>query len=241
MATMPSRAHTLIPALNSILPQVDRLFLFFDKTDSVPDWVRTRPKIIPLLPAHCGEFGSDGKFLGAVLLDGPCLYFCFDDDILYPPGYVELLASGLERHDFRALVGIHATRFCAPHRSYRQDREVLHFGASLRSDLLADEVGAGTLAYHSGHVRIDPRSWPYHTMGDLMIAIEGARQAVPRIALRRPLNFVTPLEEVQEDSLFRRLLDDDSLESSVMQAGFREYPQGWTRYEAGDIAGSSVA
>lgn len=228
MATMPSRAHTLAVALDSILPQVDRLFLFFDKHDRVPDFAASRPKIVPLLPAQHGQVGADGKLLGACLLGSPCLYFCFDDDICYPPGYVELLASGLERHRFRALVGIHATRFVAPHLSYRQHRQVLHFAAPLTTDVLADELGSGTLAFHSGRFRIDPRAWRHHTLSDLMIAIEAVRLGLPRIALRRPVGFVRPLEEVQHDSLFRQLLQDDSLETSIMRRVLEEFPGSWT-------------
>lgn len=228
MATMPTRAHTLAIALDSILPQVDRLFLYFDKHERVPDFVAGRPKIVPLLPAQYGPIGGDGKLLGALLMGSPCLYFCFDDDIFYPLGYVELLASGLERHRFGALVGIHATRFVAPHLSYRRHRQVLHFSAPLASDVPVDEIGAGTLAFHSGRFRVDPRAWRYHTMGDLMVAIEGVRRGLPRIALRRPARFVMPLEEVQHDSLFRKLLQDDSLETAIMRRVLDEFPGGWT-------------
>ena len=169
MATMPSRAHTLGTALDSILPQVDRLYVYFDRHDRVPDFVAEQPKIVPLLPARHGELGADGKFLGVGLVGSPCLYFCFDDDIRYPLGYVEILASGLERHRFLALVGMHATRFIAPHQSYRHHRQVLHFAAPLDVDHLADEIGAGTLAFHSGHFSVDPRHWRYHTMSDLIL------------------------------------------------------------------------
>jgi len=51
MATMPSRAHTFRLALSHILPQVDRLFVFFDQHDSVPQEFAEHPKIIGLLPS----------------------------------------------------------------------------------------------------------------------------------------------------------------------------------------------
>jgi hypothetical protein len=65
-------------------------------------------------------------------------------------------------------------------------------------------------------------------MGDLMAAIEGVRRGMPRIALRRPLGFVMALEEVQHDSLFRQLLQDDSVETSVMRHALAEFPGSWT-------------
>jgi len=228
MATMPTRAHTFPIALESIIPQLDRLFVYFDKHESVPPSLPKSEKIVPLLPSEHGELAGDGKFLGVQLFGSPCLYFSFDDDIRYPPGYVELLASGGERHLFRAVVGVHASRFVAPHRSYRHDRRVVHFSAPLEIDYIVDELGSGTLAFHTGRFPVDPRTWRYHNMADLMIGIEGARRGLARIALRRPKDFVAPLEQGQPDSYFRRLLADDSVETAIMRHVLQEFPASWT-------------
>jgi len=39
--------------------------------------------------------------MGLKLNGEPCLYFCFDDDILYPPDYVERMATALYRYSYR--------------------------------------------------------------------------------------------------------------------------------------------
>jgi hypothetical protein len=227
MATMPSRAHTFRKALASILPQVDRLFVFLDKHDEVPEFVSRYKQIVPLLPGEFGALGSDGKFLGTRLHSEPCLYFTFDDDILYPPGYVELLASALERHHFGAMLGFHALRFKPPHLSYREDRHVLHFTAPLIVDEPADELGSDPLAFHTGRFNFDVGTWPHHTMSDLLLAIEAVRKGLPRFAVRRPANFVKPLEELQPDSLFQSLKKDDAAETAIMTAALAEFPGGW--------------
>lgn len=215
-------------ALQSIIPQIDRLFIFLDKYDSIPQFLPASEKIVPLLPAQHGQLGGDGKFVGARLFASPCLYFCFDDDIRYPFGYVELLASGLERHYFRALVGLHASRFIAPHLSYYRDRRILHFSSPLGLDTLADEIGTGTLAFHSGHFPIDPSMWRFHTMADLMVGVEGVRRGMARIAIRRPKDFVTSLERDQLDSLHYQVATDDSRETAIMQSVLRNFPASWT-------------
>jgi hypothetical protein len=227
IATMPSRARTFRIALETILPQVDRLYVYFDKHGEVPAFVRGNPQIVPLLPADHGDLGADGKLLGARLHGEPCLYFAFDDDILYPPAYVELLASAIERHHFGAILGFHALRFRPPCLSYRADRGVLHFVAPLTADNPVDELGSGTLGFHTGRFNVDVTTWPYHTMTDLLLAIEAVRQGVPRLAVRRPAGFVKPLEEVQEDSLFRALQKDDTRETGIMRAAFAEFPGSW--------------
>ena len=232
IATMPSRTHTFTRALDSILPQVDRLFVFFDKTTAVPAAWLGHPKIEALLPARYGELGGGGKFLGAELQAGPCLYFCFDDDIRYPPTYVERLTHALRRHFMRAVVGVHGVYFQAPHLSYRQHRRIYHLASELSADVCVDALGTGTIAFHTGRFRFDPRRWPHVNMDDLMIAIEAVKQQLPRVCIRRPQGFLQPLEENQADSIFERLVADDRHETAIMRAALDAWPDVWHRWPA---------
>src|SRR5579871_4568458 len=75
MATMPGRVHTFRQAVDTILPQVDRLFIFFDKFERVPADLVADPKIVPLLASTHGNVGARGKFLALEIDAGPCLYF----------------------------------------------------------------------------------------------------------------------------------------------------------------------
>jgi hypothetical protein len=230
IATMPSRAHTLPTALASILPQVDRLYVFFDKLAAVPDGFVNQPKIVPLLPAQHGNVAGSGKFLGAALNPDPCLYFCFDDDLLYPPNYVEVLARALGRNYLRALVGVHGAFFQPPYRSYRTDRKIFHFSGALVIDCHADLLGTGTMAFYSGSFRADVRSWPHHDMDDLMVAIEAVKQGLPRVLIRRPQGFLRQLEATQTDSLYQQMTRDDSRHSKIMREALEAYPLLWHRW-----------
>jgi hypothetical protein len=244
IATMPSRTHTFAKALPSILPQVDRLFVFFDKFAAVPEAFVGHPKIEPLLPAQFGALAGGGKFLGMELHDGPCLYFCFDDDILYPPNHVEVMTRALRRHYMRAIVGLHGVFFQAPHLSYRKHRGIHHFGARLDADVCVDALGTGTIAFHTGIFRFDQRQWPFVNMDDLMIAIEAVKRGIPRVCIRRPRGFLQSLEENQEDSVWRRLLTDDRHETEIMRAALEAYPDAWHRWEidtAPSDSGSTAA
>ncbi|MFB2532214.1 hypothetical protein ACEYYA_08600 [Paracoccus sp. p3-h83] len=85
MATFPSR-HELCPtAVNSILPQVDRLFLVLNQYEAMPDWARDE-KITAVIPDR--DLKDVGKFYFTP--DPDDLVFFVDDDILYPADYVAL-------------------------------------------------------------------------------------------------------------------------------------------------------
>jgi hypothetical protein len=236
MATMPSRAHTIGTVLASILPQLDRLFIYFDGYEAVPHAFTSESKIVPLAPARFGNLAGSGKFLGARLHHDPCLYFCFDDDILYPPDYVEVLTRALYRHRLRAAVGFHAATLRPPFRSYAQDRDIVHFSCGCRNDSHVDMLGTGTMAFHTGHFRFDPDKWRFKDMCDLMTAIEATRQSVPRISIRRPVNYLVPLEQNQIDSTAARLGEDDSRQSEVMREALRSWALSWH-----DVPGEEIA
>ncbi len=228
MATMPSRAQSLRKALPSIVAQVERLYLYLDQYDHVPADIAAQSKIVPLLRRE-GErpMGTSGKFLGLKAVSSPCLYFCFDDDILYPSSYVDRLAGALHRHRYQAVVGVHATVFQPPIQSYARDRRILNFKNRLDFDCMVDELGTGTIAFHSRCISLDPERWAHLNMADLMLTIEAMRQDVPLVAVRRPRGALQDIAETQEDSLYQKVLQDDRLETGLIRTTMSHYPGRW--------------
>lgn len=227
MATMPTREETFREVIVRILPQLEKLYVYFDKFDSIPEYVSQFPRIVPLLPQDHGHVQGDGKFVGCKFIKQPSLYFCFDDDILYPLGYVEIMASALERHDFGIIAGFHGARFVPPYESYIRDKSVLHFGGGSKSDIQVDVVGTGTMAFHTDVFSLDPTKWQSHKMADLLVAIEAAGKGVPRMLVRRAAGTLRPLKENQDDSLYRQLLNDDSEETRIMREVIAAHPEWW--------------
>jgi hypothetical protein len=228
MATMPSRIESLRLALPHILPQVDFLYLYLDKYEEIPEELKNNAKILPLLPAKgARNLGGAGKFMGLKLENEPCLYFCFDDDIVYHDGYVEHLATALKRYHYQALVGLHGCIYKFPATSYTKDRTVIHFGKSLTVDVVVDELGTGTLAFHSRSIQIDSEQWSHTNMSDLTIMIEAIQQKVLRICIRRENTLMTPIAENQPDSLYLQSLRDDTIQSRRLHDAQKEYADYW--------------
>jgi hypothetical protein len=230
MATMPSRSQSLRDALPAILPQVERLYLYLDQYDHVPADLAADARIVPLLRRD-GErpMGTSGKLLGLRALSTPCLYFCFDDDIRYPAGYVDRMAAALHRHRYRAVVGVHARVFRPPIRSYIRDGRILNFKDRLDIDCVVDELGSGTIAFHSRCIRLDPERWEFLNILDLMLTIEAMNQDVQLVAVNRPAGFMQAIAENQDDSLYREVLHDDSLQTRLLRSTMAHYPGRWNQ------------
>jgi len=228
MATMPTRLASCRQALPSILAQIDRLYLHLDKYEEVPPEFAAEPKIVPLLPQK-GErsLGDSGKLLGLKAFPEPCLYFCFDDDLFYPEHYVDHMVAALRRHRFEVVVGLHAAVYHATIESYVRSRQDHHYAHDLLHDIVVDELGTGTVAFHSRCLDLDPRQWAYANMTDLVMAIEAVRQGVARIAVRRPPHFLRPIERRQADSIYLQTLADDSVQTQLLKAAMAHYPGRW--------------
>lgn len=228
MASMPSRIESLRIALPGILAQVDRLYLYLDQCQLVPPEFASDSRIVPLLPRdEDSSLRGAGKFFGLSQFSAPCLYFCFDDDIAYPAGYVDHLAAALARHRFRALIGLHGAVYAMPLASYVRDRTVLHFGQGLRFDVVVDELGTGALAFHSECISIDLARWHHPNMADLSLMLAAVQQGVPRICIRRAANYLQPISENQPDSIYIRSLADDTTQTRLLQAAMSARPDHW--------------
>jgi len=210
MATMPSRAEVFPTAFQSIIGQVDRLYLYLDGFDAIPELVRDNPKVVSILSRDEPDLGCDGKFLGVHREPEPCFYAGVDDDILYPPDFTERLSRELIDLRRRAVVGVHACRLHQEIGSYLNDRDVFDFRAAVRERVEVDAIGTGTLMFDTGFLKPNPRRWTQKNITDLQLAIEAAKNKVPMYRLATKAKFLRALDSRQDDSLYTELRNDDT-------------------------------
>lgn len=84
LATFPPRAGILMQAVQSILPQVDKLCICLNGYDHIPAELADLAKVEVMIPDI--DLKDAGKFAFPVAADD--FVFTIDDDIRYPPDYV---------------------------------------------------------------------------------------------------------------------------------------------------------
>jgi len=214
MATMPSRAATFPAAFRSIVHQVDRLYLYLDGHQEVPEAARNDTRVIPIFSRDEPKLGGAGKFLVLIRELEPCLYVGADDDIIYPPNYVAQLYARIKAHGSRVVVGVHGSVLHRPWASYVRDRKVFNFYDSLECEQAVDTLGTGTMMFDTAVLRFDVRRWQQLNMSDLSVAVEAAKSGFPMICVAREKNFLLPLDLNQPDSVFCALEKDDTRQTS---------------------------
>ncbi len=191
MATFPAREATLKATLPSILSQVDRLHVYLNGYEHIPDYLNV-PKVNAILgKAARGDLRDNGKFFG--LVDEKGYLFTFDDDIFYPPDYVARMVAAIEAYGRTAAIGVHGVTFPPYPADYLADRDVqiFHRAADAR---IVDLLGTGTTAFHSDTMKFTLTDFRSKGICDLWFARIAAEQSVPLINIERGANWLTEAE-----------------------------------------------
>jgi GT2 family glycosyltransferase len=221
MATMRSRHATFSEALASILPQVDRLFLFLDGLERAA--IVHHPKIVPLHSHIQGELGAGGKLLGLTMCNPGDLYLTVDDDIRYPADYVARMRSHLEATRGQAVFGVHGSVLKPNLASYLLDRQVAQRSHGRERPSRVDILGTDGAIFSTARLSFDVRDWEHRNMVDLQFARECAERGIQRFTVARPSGWLEELEIDQPDSIARALNADDSVQTRLAQDFLRRF------------------
>jgi len=218
IATLANRVETFQKVLPVIHAQVDHVFIYLDGYSVPPIFLESFDRVTVRRAEEVGDLHASSRFLCLQDLSTPTVVVIADDDIIYPPDYVDRLVNALQQLDGRAVVGVHGRIFLPPHQSYVRDATIFHFTRELIQARHVHELGTGTCAFISSNLDVDPREWGRGDMDDIIVATEAQRRGLPRIAVARAAGWVKAHVQNQPDSLWAKTLIDDSEQSRRMRA-----------------------
>jgi hypothetical protein len=217
IATMASRVETFQKVLPVIHAQVDHVFIYLDGYSVSPSFLANFDRVTVRRAEDLGDLHNNSRYLCLQDISTPTVVVMVDDDIIYPPDYVNRLVNVLQQLEGKAIVGVHGRIFTPPHQSYARHTHCIHFAHQLGQACHVHELGTGTCAFISSNFGVDPREWGRSDMDDIDVAIEAQRRGLPRIAVARAAGWLKACAEPQPDSLWARTLIDDSEQSRRMR------------------------
>jgi FkbM family methyltransferase len=217
VASIAPRERGLRRVVESILPQVDRLGVFLNDYKRVPAFLE-HDKVEVRRSQEDGLRGDAGKFAWAGSTAG--YHVVCDDDLAYPPDYVDRLIDGIERHGRRAVVGFHGSILADEVRDYHQSRRLLHFASGLETDTPVHVLGTGAVAYHATAIGVSEADFESVNMADVWFALLGQRRRVPFVCLRRPPRWLTEQSGLRAGSIYvsARMQGTASRETEAVRA-----------------------
>ncbi len=212
MATYPGRRHIVPAVIDSLLPQVDRLFVYLNNYDDVPDFIRqhAQRERIAFVLDPTSQRRAAAKFCWLDQVRG--YHLVCDDDILYPPDYASRMVEAIERWQRRAVVGVHGVVFETNIEDARSSRRaVFKFPTSMPADTPVHFLGTGTVALHSdllGSLDVS-RFQSYPIANDEILAVSARNAGVPMICVARDADWLQPHADVGFGIFEERAIDSD--------------------------------
>lgn len=172
VATIEDRQSSLETTVKSILPQVDKLYVYQNGFKKLPSFL-TDDKITVLSSLDTGiDMGDAGKFF-TVAQHRKCYYFSIDDDLTYPSDYVKNTVDYLKQNNNEIVVSYHGRTFTntatnyynQPVKSYRCLDDVYIF----------DEIqypGTGVTAFYTEYFKLTFEIFTSANMADIFVGNE---------------------------------------------------------------------
>lgn len=159
MATMKGREKAVIQAVQSLM-----------HNSRIPD------DIIVYNNAIQPDLTDNAKFFGLSLIDEPCYYFSCDDDLLYPPNYIENTLQAIETH--QCIVSYHGRKLVQSQvgKSYYKGHKAYACLHNYPKTEQIDVCGTGVTAFSTEYFH--PKDLHLVTdkkMSDLVFSLEAAK------------------------------------------------------------------
>lgn len=207
MATIKDRAFLAKRAIESIIGQVDELYLSLNYTheriyDGKP-WTdilfdgKIPDKI--LVSETVNAKGDAERYIQEHLYHflhshKPCYFFSVDDDMIYPANYVETLIQGIERHNCPC--SFHGRKIHNPLKNYHHDfKNQTYYGYfnPLGEDRVIDVPGTGVMGWRSDMIDLFYEKFSRKNMADIEVARLAKEQDVKLMVLSHPSGWITPI------------------------------------------------
>lgn len=168
LAVIPSREETAPQVINSIVYQLDLLHVTLNGFASFPEWAFREEYSSKCLfhLRHKDEKGDAMKFYGAN--EENVYYFTFDDDLIYPMGYCDMLAYKIEK--LKGVVSLHGRAYPIPVESFRKWTENYRCLGTVVGDHEVNMIGTGCSAFDTTMIKICPDSFTYKNMADVQFS-----------------------------------------------------------------------
>lgn len=220
MATFPARKEVMLKAIETVVDQVDRLYVCANGYDGGLD---AGPKVEFHYPDR------DQKDVGKFVFDVAAtdLVFLMDDDISYPADYTETMAEHLDRYSaLDGIVGLHGVTYTDLFDGNAANRSVQVFHRSLEQDIFVNQVGTGTVCCWGRQMPDKAFMEGSERFVDVRFAVHQERSNRPRIAVARQSGWLTEIDGEGESifSTFTKTWPTDVVREVQEIAGYSRLP-----------------
>jgi glycosyltransferase involved in cell wall biosynthesis len=222
LAALQDRVESLKDTIKSINNQCDKIHIYCNEWDSIPDFLITNYKIIYYKSQEeAGNMGDVGKFYG--LQNETGYLFSIDDDLIYPINYVSEAIKGLLKYNYP--ISFHGKIFDTPPiKSYHKEGIIENFRCQniVTEDRIVHIAGTGCFAYHTDMIRFDIKDFQYINMSDILVSILTHKKGLKLIVLAHREGFIQESQKVDyEKSIYYKNYLHESVHVKLINDNYK--------------------
>lgn len=233
LATIPEREPILKQVIDSLVPQVDKLIVMLNGHTEIPriytDDIIDVSTILskeylhgPILFIQRYNLLADAeKFYNIENAKDSYIFTC-DDDLIYPPDYVETMIAKVEQYKRKAIITCHGRTFRPrPIVSYyKAKRESFHCLRTVEKDVKVDSGGTGVMCWHTDTVKVQYDWFKKPNMADIFMSWEMHKRNIPIMCIEHKAGWIQYLEPEQYGkTIWDKSHDDDKEHTKIYNYG----------------------
>lgn len=162
IATYPARFSHLMRTLESLEGQSDIIRICLNEYKDIPTPLKKYDCYIPKT-----NLTDNGKFAFLPTKQRE-IYFSCDDDIIYPPDYVERTVSLINK--YKCIVTYHGRLLQGLNKDYYRGHKFYHCNRETKQHVYIDVAGTGVTAFDTNYFNEYPINTPYQKMSDVVFS-----------------------------------------------------------------------
>ena len=156
IATFKGREELLKRTIESLDGQVDKIIIYDNEVNT--------------------DLTDNGKFYGLTLQKKDCYYFSCDDDIIYPPNYIQHTIQAIEKYN--CIVTYHGRKLKGKGLEYYHGHDAYSAFKNVSQDMEVDIAGTGVTAFKTSYFNpINLIDSQYKKMSDVIFSLEAKKQS----------------------------------------------------------------
>jgi GT2 family glycosyltransferase len=156
IATFKGREELLKRTIESLDGQVDKIIIYDNEVNK--------------------DLTDNGKFYGLSLQKKACYYFSCDDDIIYPPNYIQHTIQAIEKYN--CIVTYHGRKLKGKGLEYYHGHDAYSAFKNVSQDMEVDIAGTGVSAFKTSYFNpIDLIHSEHKKMSDVIFSLEAKKQS----------------------------------------------------------------
>ena len=200
MAILPDRADRARIAILSLVHQVDAMEIAWQSTDvPMPEWLERLGERgwwteggQTEVNVRCTDNSRRGaeKFLSHENYPSDTIWLGTDDDIEYPPGYVELTKGWLAATNYQLVSWHGRTVIKRPMESHYRDSQSHPCLGTVPYLIAVDFVGSGVSSFLLGKLRLKDEDFPIYDAEDVTLSTAAFKRGMSSFVLPHPQGWI---------------------------------------------------